>query len=154
MDGFAGTGPVFGRQDPSCGREAWAGDFASDRARSDSHLGIVPHAFVFPGVAASHHIELVVLFSKPDWGYRGTTPAKRSETDVLLALNFARDRHGDIVRERQQGGVSEGKCADGLGTFVTAYVARGAAGVLQARDAQMDERAPEAPQEGAGEGGN
>jgi hypothetical protein len=41
-----------------------------------------------------------------------------------------------------------------LGTFVTAYVAREAVGVLQARDAQMDERALEAPQEGAGEGGN
>jgi hypothetical protein len=37
---------------------------------------------------------------------------------------------------------------------VTAYVARKATGVLQARHAQMDERAPEAPQKGAGESRN
>lgn len=32
-----------------------------------------------------------------------------------------------------------------VGAFATAYVAREAVGVLQARDAQMDERAPKAP---------
>src|ERR1700680_723520 len=45
------------------------------------------------------------------------------------------------------------RCASSLGTLVTAYVAREALGVLQARDAQMDERALKAPQEGAGKGG-
>ncbi len=38
-----------------------------------------------------------------------------------------------------------------LGTPVTAYVAHEAPGVLQARHAQMDERAPEAPQKRASE---
>jgi hypothetical protein len=53
----------------------------------------------------------------------------------------------DVSNLRRSGG----KCAVRLGTLVTAYVAREAAGVLQARHAQMDERAPEAPQKGAGE---
>jgi hypothetical protein len=54
-------------------------------------------------------------------------------------------------RGKEQASLREGR-ADGVGTLVTGYVAREAVGVLQARDAQMDERAPEAPQEGAGKG--
>src|SRR5579863_2099802 len=41
--------------------------------------------------------------------------------------------------------------ANRLGTPVTACVAHEAPGVLQAKHAQMDERAPEAPQERASE---
>jgi hypothetical protein len=103
FDRLAGAGPVFGREDPCLGCEIWAGDFASDGARCDSHLRIIPNALIFPGVAPSHYIKLVVLFSKPDGRrYGGTAFAKGGEADVFLALNFARDGHGDIVREREQ----------------------------------------------------
>ena len=101
LEGFARARPVFSRQDPSRGHEIRPGDFASDGARSDLHQGIVPHALVFPGVAASHHVKLVVLFSKPDRGtYRGAVLANCGEADVFLALDFARDGHKDIVSER------------------------------------------------------
>jgi hypothetical protein len=40
------------------------------------------------------------------------------------------------------------------GTFVTEHIAAEALGVLKARDAEMDERALEAPQKAAGKGGN
>jgi len=171
--------PLFGREYARCGRERRTGDFASDGASSDSHLGIIPNTFVFSGVAACLHIQLVVCFSKPHGGRnRYTSFAEGGEADVLLALNFARDGHRDIVREGTDLGGAEnrppcgsgnsgfwagkiqparsaqGDCPDGVGTPVTPYVAREALGMLQARDAQMDERALEAPQKGASQGWN
>ena len=98
--------PLFGREYARCGRERRTGDFASDGASSDSHLGIIPNTFVFSGVAACLHIQLVVCFSKPHGGRnRYTSFAEGGEADVLLALNFARDGHRDIVREGTDLGV-------------------------------------------------
>jgi hypothetical protein len=92
--------PVFGRKYARFAGKLWTGDLASDSARSDSHLGIIPHAFVFPRVAARHHVELFVLFSKPHRRrYSCTALAEGGQADVFLAMNFSRDRHEDIVRE-------------------------------------------------------
>lgn len=184
FDCLAGPRPIFGRQYPRRRRELRTGNFASDGARRDSHLGIIPDALVLPGIAASHHVKLVVLFSKPyRSGYGGPALANGVKANIFLALDYGRDRHRDIVREwdlrslrlesvgsslhfRQPKSEffhsrdvsnlrqSRGRCAVRLGTLVTAYVAREAAGVLQARHAQMDERAPEASQKAAGESRN
>src|SRR5580692_8872826 len=98
FDRLAGPRPVFGRQYPRRGRELRTGNFASDGARRDSHLGIIPDALILPGIAASHHVKLVVLFSKPQRsGYGGPALAKASKASIFLALDFGRDRHRDIV---------------------------------------------------------
>jgi hypothetical protein len=100
FDRLAGTWPVFGREYSRCGRELRTGNFASDGARRDSHLGIIPDALVLPGIAASHHVKFVVLFSKPHRsGYGGPALAKGGKANIFLALDFGRDRHRDIVRE-------------------------------------------------------
>ncbi len=50
-------------------------------------MGIIPDALVFPGVTASHHIELFVLFSEPDRRrYSGTALAEGGQADVFLAF--------------------------------------------------------------------
>jgi len=96
FDRPAGERPVFGRKYPCRGREIRAGNFASDSASCNSHLGIIPDALVFPGVAARLYVKLVVLLSKPDGRrYGGTAFAESGEADVFLALNFARDGHRD-----------------------------------------------------------
>ena len=100
FDRLAGTWPVFGREYSRCGRELRTGNFASDGAGRDSHLGIIPDALVLPGIAASHHVEFVVLFSKPHRsGYGVPTLAKGGKANIFLALDFGRDRHRNIVRE-------------------------------------------------------
>ena len=48
LDRLASTGPVFGRQYPRFSLEFRAGDLTSNAARSDSHLGVVTDALVFP----------------------------------------------------------------------------------------------------------
>ncbi len=67
LDRLAGAGPVFRREYAGFGVEFRARDFASYSARSDSQLGTVPDALVFPRIVSSHYIELVVFFSEPDW---------------------------------------------------------------------------------------
>jgi len=147
LDRRASSLPVFRRENPRRGREFRSGNFACHRAWSNSHLRIIPDPLAFPGIAASLHIQLIVFFAKPDGRrYSSTILAEGDEADVFLAPKLERDGHGHIVREQSR--------AYSLGTFVTAHVAREAPGMLQARDAQMDERALEAPQEGAGEGRN
>ena len=103
----AGTRPVFGREYPGCSRERRPGDFASDGARCDSHLRVIPNALEFPRVASGLYIELVVQFSKPHrrW-YRDATLAKGGEADVLLPLNLVRNGHWDIVRRKKIGSLA------------------------------------------------
>src|SRR5580693_4222594 len=167
FDRLAGPRPVIGREHRRCGHELRTGNFASDVARRDSHLGIIPDALVLAGIAASHHVKLLILFSKPHRsGYGGPALAKGGKANIFLAPDYGRDWHRDIVREwdlrslrRESVGSSwhcrqpkseffhsrdvshprqsRGRCAVRLGTLVTAYVAREAAGVLQARHAQM-----------------
>jgi hypothetical protein len=93
--------PIVVRKYARRGRKFRTGDFASDGARSDSHLGMIPDALVFSRVAARLHIQLVIFFSKPDGRRDGRTAfAEGGEADVFLASNFARDGPRDIVRER------------------------------------------------------
>jgi hypothetical protein len=100
FDRLAGAWPVFGREHARRGRELWTGNFASDGARRDSYLGIVPDTLVLPGIAASHHVKLVILFSKPHRsGYGGPALAKASKANIFLAPDYGRDRHRDIVRQ-------------------------------------------------------
>jgi hypothetical protein len=90
--------PISGREYARRGCELRTGDSASDGARSDSHLGIIPDAFVFPRVAACLHIQLVVPFSKPHGRrHSHTSFAEGGEADVFLTLKFARDGHGVLV---------------------------------------------------------
>jgi len=96
FDRGAGAGPVLRKQDSCHRRELRAGDFASYRARCDPHLGIIQNTLVFPGVAPTHDIELIVQFSKPDRRrYRDPAFAEGGEANVFLLPNFARDGHGD-----------------------------------------------------------
>ena len=103
FDRAAGARPIFRREYPCRGGEIRAGDFASDGARCDSHFRIISDALVFPGIAARHYIKFIVLLSKPNRrGNSGTTFTKGRKADVFLALNFPRDGHRDIVRERKR----------------------------------------------------
>ncbi len=98
-DRLAGAGPVFGREYARSGLKSRARDLTSNAARSDSHLRVVTDALVFPRVAPSHHVDLVVIFPEPDWGRHGDPAfAKSHEANVFLALNLAWNGHGDIVR--------------------------------------------------------
>jgi hypothetical protein len=100
LDRLVSERPVCGRKYARFGGKIWTDDLASDSASSDSHVGVVPDALVFPRVAARHHIELFALFSKPDRRrYSCAALAKGGQADVFLAFNFWRDRHGDIVRD-------------------------------------------------------
>lgn len=65
-------------------------------------MRIISDAFIFPGIAARHYINLVIRFSKPN--RRGDGNAAFTEgrqTYVFLALNLARDGHPHIVRDQQ-----------------------------------------------------
>jgi len=63
-------------------------------------MRIIPDAFIFPGIAARHYINLVVRFSKPNRRGDGNAVfAEGRQTYVILALNLARDGHGYIVRD-------------------------------------------------------
>jgi hypothetical protein len=99
LDRLASAGPVFRSQYARSGLEFRADDFASYSARSDSHLGVVPDAFVFARIAPCHHVDFVIFFPEPD-GRRHGDPAfaKSHKADVFLALNLAWNGHEDIVR--------------------------------------------------------
>src|SRR5271163_1770296 len=99
FDRLASAGPIFWREYACVGVEFGAGDLASHGARSNSHLAVIPYALVFARVAASHHVEFVVPFSKPHRRRHGDAAlAKSHEADVVLTLNLAWDGHRDIVR--------------------------------------------------------
>src|ERR1700733_4117113 len=108
FDRGAGARPVLDWQYPCPGLEVRPGDFASDRARCNSHLGMVADALVFSRVAACHYIKLVALFSKPDGrGHGGAAFAEGRDADVFLAMDLWRDRHWDIVRESHASQLAE-----------------------------------------------
>jgi len=95
--------PIFGRKQARRGRELRTGDLTAHGARCDSHLRIIPDALVFPGIAPRLYIQLVIFFSKPNRRrHRDTALAEGGETDVFLALNFARHGHHDIVRDQDR----------------------------------------------------
>jgi hypothetical protein len=99
LDRLMSGGPSFGRKYSCRRRVLRTGDFTSDGAGSDSHLGIIADALVFPRVAARHHVNLVIFLSKPDRRRDGRpTLAECDEADVFLPLNLWRDWHRDILR--------------------------------------------------------
>ena len=88
FDRLAGPRPVFGREHARYGHEIRTGNFAADRARRDSHLGIIPDALVLSGIAASHHVKLVILFSKPHRSAcGGPALAKGGKANIFLTLD-------------------------------------------------------------------
>ena len=104
LNRLTGARPVVRRQYPYRSRELRTSDLASYRARSDSHLWIVPDALVFPRVAARHHVKLVVslLQTRPASATACTAFAECGQADIFLALNLGWDGHAGIVREIDQ----------------------------------------------------
>ena len=115
-------------------------DLAADSAGRNSDQGIVPYALVFSGVAACHHVELVILLAKP---YRSCDRrailAKGDQRHVLLTVNLGRDRH-DVIISTDKADVLAG----GLGSLEATSIARKYTVVLKARHAQMDARSSQA----------
>src|ERR1700693_594343 len=99
VDHPADAGKLFRRQDAGGCGEFGAGDFSADGAGSDLDLRVVADALVFPGLAARHEVELVMVFGKPDGRVHGdATFAEGGEADVTLAVDFGGGgSHADIV---------------------------------------------------------
>src|SRR6202142_1613339 len=99
LDGFAGPGPVLGWKNPRSSCELWASDVSTHSARRDANFGIISDSFVLAGVAARHHVKLVIPLAEPDWGVdRIAVLAEAGKRDVLLSMDLRRDRHDAIVR--------------------------------------------------------
>src|SRR5450631_2832445 len=98
VDCFACPREVFFGKNACCGGELRASDFAPDRAWGDPYLGIVPKPFEFARIAASHYVELAVVFAEPHGSCdRHPGFAKSGERNVFMALDFGRNRHSSIV---------------------------------------------------------
>src|ERR1700719_1679751 len=99
VDHPADAGKLFRRQDAGGCGEFGAGDFSADGAESDVDLRVVADALVFPGLAARHEVEFVIVFGKPDGRVHGAAPfAEGGEAYVTLAVDCGGDRkHVDIV---------------------------------------------------------
>lgn len=64
-------------------------------------MRVISDAFIFPGIAARHYINLVMRFTKPNRRGDGNTVfAEGRQTYVFLPLNLARDGHRHIVRDQ------------------------------------------------------
>ena len=64
-------------------------------------MRVISDAFIFPGIAARHYINLVIRFSKPNRRGDGNAVfAEGRQTYIFLALNFARDGHPHIVQDQ------------------------------------------------------
>src|ERR1700694_44875 len=89
LDGFPGSRPVFRRKHADSCRKLWASDFSTYAARRDINFGVVSYSLVFAGVAAGHHIELVIFFAEPDRSvYRIAILAEAGKRHIFLALDF------------------------------------------------------------------
>src|SRR5437879_8609991 len=94
MNGISGARPVLVRKNWSCASEFWSCNLASHGAGRDSDLRIIPEAFVFSGVASRHHVQLAILFSKPDRrAHDRAVLLKGAQRNVLLTMNPGWDRH-------------------------------------------------------------
>jgi hypothetical protein len=99
VDCVTDASKLLRRQDAGGCGEFGAGDFSTDGAGGDLDLRVVADALVFPGLAAGHQVELVVVFGKPDGRVDGNaTFSEGGETDVTLAVDFGGDgSHLDIL---------------------------------------------------------
>jgi hypothetical protein len=144
---LARSRPIFRRQNSRQAGELRTDNLSAHGAGSDSDLRAVSYSLVFSRVAATHHVQLIISFAKPDWGpNRCAVLAKSCQRDVFLAVNFWRNRHAILYA---QSDISAG----GLGSLVAASIARDYAVVLKARDAQMDARSTEAQEDTRGRQG-
>jgi hypothetical protein len=76
------------RQDLRRCCELRAGDFSAYRTRRHAHLRIVADPLRLPHVAASHHVELAVLFTKPHRsGDAHAVLAKCRQRNVFLIVD-------------------------------------------------------------------
>src|SRR3989442_10595892 len=94
MNGISGARPILVRKNSSCASEFWSCNLASHGAGRDSDLRIIADAFVFSGVTSRHHVQLAILFSKPDRrAHNRAVLLKGTERNVLLTMNLVWDRH-------------------------------------------------------------
>lgn len=98
-ENFPRPRPVLERKNPRSSRELWASDFSPHGARSDANFRIVFDSFVLPGVAAGHHIKLVIFLAEPDRGVDSIAVlAEGGKRHIFLAFDLRGNRHKDIVR--------------------------------------------------------
>src|SRR5256712_2782742 len=102
-DSASGARPIVFGEDSRCSSELRTFYLAAHGAGRDSDLRIIPEAFVFSGVASRHHVQLAILFSKPDRrAHNRAVLLKGAQRNVLLTMNLGWDRHENIVRKRTQ----------------------------------------------------
>lgn len=89
MNGISGAGPMVFGQDSHRSSELRTFYLAPHGAGRDSDLRIIPEAFVFSGVASRHHVQLAILFPKPDRRmHQRTIFSESAERNVLLTVNL------------------------------------------------------------------
>ncbi|SPE44082.1 hypothetical protein SBA7_290010 [Candidatus Sulfotelmatobacter sp. SbA7] len=119
MNGFAGAGPVLGREDTGRGGKLGSGHFAAKGAGGDANLRVVADALELAGVAASHDVEISGVFAEPDGGGDGGASfAEGGEQEVFVPLDLGRDGHEGIVKQTLNHGGHRGhrgkRCATDL----------------------------------------
>ena|SRR5258708_11001330 len=67
VDGFTRVSVFLRRKNPCRGGKLGAGHFAADAAGSEAHLRVVANTLRLAHIAARHYVELVAVFSKPNW---------------------------------------------------------------------------------------
>jgi len=93
-DGFLCWLPLLRRKNSRFARKFRADDFASDCARSNSHIRVIADALVLTRIVSSLNVELVIPFRKPYRRVdRGSVFAERYQANVFLTLNFFWNRH-------------------------------------------------------------
>jgi len=123
--------PVFRRKDAARSLELWPSHLAANCARRNPHLGIIAQPLTLSRIRTAHHIDLSPGFAEPDrCRYRRTILAECGHEYVLPALDLSRDRHQPILRESGRPRRTQGR------------IAVSPPGMLQAKHAQMDARAP------------
>src|SRR6202007_1014138 len=97
---LAGADKFVRRENAGGGRELRSGDFSPHVAGRDLHFRIVTDALALAHVAASHDVELAIVFAEPDRSSNsGAVFTERRQRNVLLAMDFVRNQstHDHIV---------------------------------------------------------
>lgn len=152
--------PIGLGKDSTPGRKIRPCDLAPNAAWGDPNRGIVSNPLVLAGVTPRHDIELVSFFSEPHGSaHHGARSSVGTQADVLLAVNFVRDRHTSIVRG-ERGATEASLLAQdilplrtplGLLSVLVRRIAPKSINVLQARHAEMDSRSGERASQALGE---
>src|SRR5690348_3449105 len=79
-DGLSRITPRLRWQNPTGRGEGRPGDLSPERTGSNLHLRIISQALELSRIPASHDVETVLLFAKPDWSpYRCAALSKRRQ---------------------------------------------------------------------------